>query len=376
MDRISVVGLGKLGACLAACFAARGFDTLGVDMDNAKVDAVNHQRAPVAETNLEQVIRSGGSRLRASCRLPEAVEETDITFVVVPTPSEAGGNFSLQYVREALEVLASALARAAKPYHLFVITSTVSPGSCDQELIPLVERVSGRRLHSGFGFCYNPEFIALGSVVQDFLNPDLVLIGESDRSAGERLARLYSAVCENNPYVARMSLVSSEIAKIALNSYVTMKISFANTLANICEAIPGTDVDAITAAIGADKRIAPYYLKGGLGYGGPCFPRDNKAFATFAHQFGCSAHLARATDEVNDHQMDRLVEVTLQCLAGKKPIVAILGLAYKPKTYVTEESAGIRLAAELLQRDIRVIAFDPLAAENHGTALDQRITLA
>src|SRR5207249_5063500 len=134
-----------------------------------------------------------------------------------------------------------ALKDSGKAHHLFAITSTVSPGTTERALIPLVESVSGRRLNAGFGICYNPEFIALGTVIADFLRPDLVLIGQSNEAAGEQLVKAYERVCDNRPYVARMSIVSAEITKLSINSYVTMKISFANSLAAVCEGVPGAD---------------------------------------------------------------------------------------------------------------------------------------
>lgn len=375
MKRLSVVGLGKLGACITACCAARGFETLGIDMDKAKVDAMNNGKAPVLEANLEEMIRAAGNRLRASTNLEEAIEASETTLIIVPTPSQPDDNFSAKYVRAVLEVLGAALKKSSKPDHLFVVVSTVSPGTCGEELIPLLEKTSGRKVNAGFGFCYSPEFLALGSVIRDFLNPDLVLIGESKDFYGERVAALYQAVCENKPYVTRMSIVSAEIVKVSLGAYVTMKISFANTLSNICEAIPGADVDEITAALGSDKRIGRYYLKGGLAYGGPCFPRDSKAFAAFAEKYGCAAPLARATDMVNGVQIERLVQLTLKHLQGRQPKVSILGLAYKPETAVVDESASMILAEELLKRNIQVFAYDPLANDNARAIFGDRVEL-
>src|SRR5439155_11277742 len=166
----------------------------------------------------------------------EAIYESDITFLVGPTPSMQDGHFSSRHLQDALKHLAAALKESSKPYHLFAVTSTVSPGTTERVLAPLVESMAGRRLNEGFGMCYNPEFIALGSVISDFLGPDLVLIGQSNDAAGEQLVKIYERVCENRPYVARMSIVSAEITKLSINAYVTMKISFANTLSNICEA--------------------------------------------------------------------------------------------------------------------------------------------
>lgn len=363
MSRISVIGLGKLGACSAACFASKGFEVIGVDINRDFVEAINNGRAPVYEPGLQELIDCSKNRLKATQDYEEAMRESDITFLIVPTPSRLDGHFSDRYLQDALKHLSKALRYINKNYHSFVITSTVSPGTIEENLIPLIESLSGRKLNEGFGVCYNPEFIALGSVIKDFLNPDLVLIGESSKSEGEKLEEIYKKVCENNPYIARMSIISAEITKISLNAYITMKISFANTLSNICEAIPNADIDAITKALGADKRISPYYLKGGLAFGGPCFPRDNRAFEAFAKKYGCEALLAKATDAVNKLQIDQILKKVLTEVKDNK-VVAVLGLAYKPNTPVIEESPAIRIIEELLKRDLEVIAYDPLAIDN------------
>lgn len=371
----SVIGLGKLGTCLAVCLASKGYETIGLDIDKSRVDALNRGKAPVTEPGLQEMLTAARHKLHATLDFSEIINNSDITFLVTPTPSEADGHFSDRYLKNALEPLSSALKKSNKGYHLFVITATVSPGTTDKTLIPLIEDYSARKLNEGFGVCYNPEFIALGSVINDFLNPDLVLIGESDQAAGDCLVRLYETVCENKPYVARMSIVSAEIMKISLNSYITMKISFANTLANICEQIPGADIDAISRALGADKRISPYYIKGGLAFGGPCFPRDNRAFAAFARSFGYEASLAEATDKVNSRQVQHLKELVLKHLPDDRK-VSILGLAYKLNTPVIEESVAIKLIEELLRRDVKVIVYDPLAMDNARIAFGDAISYA
>lgn len=376
-ERVSVVGLGKLGACAAACFASRGFHTLGVDINRDVVDAINRGTTPVVEPGLTEAMAASKDRLRATQSFAEAIQHTDVTFLILPTPSQPDGLFSDQYLRQALEPLATALGESRKPYHLFVVTSTVTPGATEASLIPLIQQVSGRTLGGGFGVCYNPQFIALGSVIRDFLHPDLVLLGECDSSAGDQLAELYRRVYENRPYVARMSIVSAEITKISLNSYVTMKISFANTLANICEAIPGADIDAVTRALGADRRVSPHGLRGGLPYGGPCFPRDNRAFVAYTRKYGIDAKLARATDEVNGVQIQRLVDLVTSHLDGL-PVrtAAVLGLAYKPNTPVIEESPAIALVDQLLTRGVTVTVYDPLAAHAAKTLYGNRVRYA
>jgi UDPglucose 6-dehydrogenase len=371
---ISVVGLGKLGAVLAAVMADRGHDVVGVDVNPAAVAALNEGRASVREPGLDQMIARNAGRLSATSDFASAIGRTDITFVVVPTPSGPDATFSLQYVLNCAESIGRALA-AKTSYHLVVISSTVMPGSTGGEVLPLLERVSGRRCGVDFGLCYNPEFIALGSVIRDMSTPDMILIGESDERAGRMLEDLYGTVCPNHPPVARMNFVNAELTKISVNTFVTTKISYANMLAEICEQVPGADAEVVSGAIGLDTRIGRKYLKGAFGYGGPCFPRDNKAFARFAENHSVDATLAKATDQVNQRQVQRLADRVLSIL-GDDEFVGILGMSYKPDTEVIEESQGLMLAQALVAAGCRVVVYDPAAMENARVALPASVLFA
>ena len=363
MERtVSVIGLGKLGSPLAACVAAKGFRVIGVDLDPRKVEDINQGRAPVFEPQLEDTIRASAGRLTAHDDVAAAVAESEITFIVVATPSEADGSFSLRYVLASCEAIGRAL-RAKAARHLVVLTSTVMPGSTGGIVRETLERASGKRVGRDFGLCYNPEFIALGSVIHDFLNPDFLLIGESDPQSGDILEALYRQVCENQPGVARMNFVNAEIAKLSVNTYVTTKISFANMLARICEALPDADVDVVSGALGLDTRIGIKYLKGAVGYGGPCFPRDNRALVALARQLGAPADIAHVTDSFNRAQVSWLADLVERALEPGSP-AGILGLTYKPNTDVVEQAVGLLLAEELCVRGISVVAYDPSGKRN------------
>jgi UDPglucose 6-dehydrogenase len=361
-----VVGLGKLGAPMAACLAARGISVVGVDHDPAKVELIQQGRPPVHEPGLAEQIREGQQRLTATLDLEAAVAKSQITFIVVSTPSEAGGGFSLRYVDPVCRQIGRALAGKSE-YHVVCLTSTVMPGTTGGAVREMLEGSSGKKMGADFGLCYSPEFIALGSVIRDFLNPDMLLIGESDRRSGDFLAMVYAQVCENKPAVARMSFVNAEITKLAVNTYVTTKISYANMLARICEQLPGANVDVITSALGNDTRIGPKYLKGAVSYGGPCFPRDNLALAQLARQIGVPPDLAQAVDGFNRKQIQWLAdEVQKRC----QGIAGILGLTYKAGTDVVEEAAGFLLAQELVLRGLRVLAYDPAYGKTSAQKVD------
>jgi UDPglucose 6-dehydrogenase len=362
--------MGKLGASMMAGMASRGHEVVGVDVNDAAVDAVNHGRAPVQETGLDEMIGANRSRIRATLDHADAILNSEISFVIVPTPSDERGAFSLQYAAYAFREIGQALAR--KPgYHTVVLTSTVLPGSSRYGLIPILEQFSGKRCGEGFGFCYSPEFVALGSVIRDFLNPDFLLIGEYDRRSGEHVESCYRDIVVNRASVARMSLENAELAKISVNAFVTTKITFANMLAEICERMPGGDVDVVSNALGMDSRIGRKYLTGGLGYGGPCFPRDNVALAFFASALGARADLPVTTDGLNRAIAHRVADY-IATFAAPGSTVAVLGLSYKPHSHVIEESQAIQIVKALVDRQYRVVAFDPLAGGSANQALAGR----
>jgi len=355
----SVIGLGKLGASMVAAIAKRGFNVIGVDVNQRAVDLVNAGHAPAQETDLEETIAANHERIRATRSHREAIINSEVTFVVVPTPSDARGAFSLQYGAWAFREIGRALAEK-KDYHLVVMTSTVLPGSIRYGLLLILERESGKIGGRDFGLCYGPEFIALGSIIHDFLNPDFTLVGEIDERAGRLLESCYAEIMENKPPCKRMSLENAELTKISVNTFVTTKITFANMLADLCERIPGGDVDIVTDALGFDQRIGHKYLKGAIGYGGPCFPRDNEALSFIARAMGTRADIAETTDRSNRSLSGNLADRFCTMI---KPgaTVAILGLAYKPYSHVAEESQGVYLAKALSRAGARVIAYDPLA---------------
>ncbi len=372
--RVSVIGLGKLGSPMAACFAAKGITTIGVDISANYVEAINEGRAPVFEPGLEEMIAAGRGCLTATTDTVAAVTSSDATFVIVPTPSDAEGGFSLDHVLEACAAIGKGL-REKSDYHLVVLTSTVMPGATAGPVRSALEQESGKRAGVDFGLCYSPEFVALGSVIRDFLNPDFLLIGESDETAGDVLTSLYRRIVGEGPAVARLGFVDAELTKLAVNTFVTTKIAFANMLARMCEQLPGASVDEVTTALGLDSRIGARYLRGAISYGGPCFPRDNAALAVLARRLGTPALVAEATDAANRAGIDHLANT----IVGRLPqggTAGILGLAYKPNTDVVVESPGLLLALALAERDVAVIAYDPASIENAKRVTGDRIRYA
>lgn len=359
MKGISVIGLGKLGLCMAACFASKGYKVIGVDIDEVKVDRVNKGECPINETGLSKMVKKYKKNIHATYDYKFAIESSDATFIVVATPSNEDGSFSNAQLEAACIEIAEAL-KNKKKFHVVSITSTVTPGTLSNLIKPLFETITKKKCGRDFGLAYNPEFIALGSVIHDFLNPDFLLIGESDKKTGKFLSDIYKKTCDNKPPFARMNFINAEIAKIALNCYVTMKISYANMLAEICEREPEANVDDITQAIGIDKRIGSKYLRGGLGFGGPCFPRDNRAFVAFAKSIQSQADLPKTVDRVNRHQIERILGLVKKNVK-RKTKVGILGLSYKPNTEIIEASQAVDIASAIKEIGADVFVYDPMA---------------
>jgi len=369
IESASVFGLGKLGSCIAATIAQQGIPVVGVDVDPEKVRRINEGLPPVEEPLLAETITNGRSRLRATLDVREAVK-TDVSFFIPPSPSLPDGSFSNEYLLRAMQPIAKAVREANKKGHLFVCSSTTTPGGCDTVLIPMLEKETGWICGQDFGFCYNPEFIALGNVVKGLLEPDMVLIGESDAQSGAALEGLYRRYNRNKPRIARMSIISAELTKISVNSYITMKISFTNQLRMIADQFPKANIHDVLDAIGSDSRIGNKYLRAGLSYGGPCFPRDNRLLAYTAKEAGLEAPLAEASDRVNEQTKLKLFE-KIQSLVSKSDTVAILGLSYKPDTYIVEESAGLFLAQHLKRHGYRVLVHDYGAKPANSPALHE-----
>ncbi|HWY12029.1 MAG TPA: nucleotide sugar dehydrogenase [Bacteroidia bacterium] len=367
--KISVFGMGKLGCTMLACFAHKGAQVIGVDINEDSVSKLNKGLSPIYEPGVAELIKKNISKISATSDAKKAVLNSSVSFIIVPTPSEKNGSFNTKAVESVATEIGKALSQKTE-YHLVIVTSTVLPGDTTR-IVGVLEKTSGKKCNVDFGVCYNPDFIALGTVVRDFLNPDMVLIGESDKKAGDTLCEIHENLVDNKPSINRMSFENAELTKIALNSYCTLKITFANIIAEICEKIPGGNSTVVTTALGFDTRIGNKYLKGGLSYGGPCFPRDNKAFAWTAGQFGVLNTLAMKTDEVNDfHRTSRIPEKLLSILSEKKGThIAVLGLTYKADTTLVEESAAISVIKTLAKNNIKISVYDPAGLPDAKIAL-------
>lgn len=357
MNRIGIVGLGKLGLPLALAFASRGFKVIGVDINPDVIESIKTKRF-FYEPGVTELLLDNGVQQRFSVTddLEAAVLIADATIVIVSTPSDDDGSFSLKYVLPVCADIGAYL-REKDEYHLVIISSTVNPGDCENILLPELIKQSGE---TDFGFCHVPEFIALGDVLNGFLEPDFVLIGASDSKSALRAFEIYGQLCKNNPSIKRTNLVNAELIKIASNCHSILKTVFGNQMAELCEVIPGADVDEVTGAIGLDSRASPEYLKGATYVGGPCFPRDLRSLICVAERVGVELPIIEVAEIVNNWQGERLARIVQDHWVRMKDPqnVGILGLTYKPGVNVHEPSAGL-LLLEKLYPAVNVIAYDP-----------------
>jgi UDPglucose 6-dehydrogenase len=354
-----VVGLGKLGFPFACHWASRGYFVHGIDTNARRIDNLRRGREMAHEGGLASLWGRVRSQIRLHSRFEDEIAESSFFFLVLPTPSLPDGRFSNEFVLAACKKLAVLLKRK-KSFFTVVIVSTVQPGSLQSKIRPFLEEQLSRPEGAGWSLAYNPQFIALGTVLKNLSSSDFHLLGVDSRLGRTALQRLYRSKFGSAKPIFSMSLNESEICKLAINSYLTMKISFANIVARYCERIGEADAKTILNAIGADSRIGQQYLHGGIGYGGPCFPRDNRAFSLALSSQGVDPHLSRASERVNGQQLDFLIK---QIRAHHRPgtRVGLLGVAYKVGTDVTEGSQTLILAERLSKLKISSWLYDPAA---------------
>jgi UDPglucose 6-dehydrogenase len=364
---LSFFGLGYVGLTSAVCFASRGFKVIGFDADPQKIELIGSGRPPFYEPQVEELLREAlGSGLLSLTHNPaEAVEGSNVTFMTVGTPSNPDGSISLEQVKSASAQIGRALS-GKSCYHLVVVRSTVIPGTTENVVKPIIEGYSGKKCGEGWGLCFNPEFLKEGSAVKDTFNPDRIIIGEFDEASGGMLENLYRCFYGGGmPKTMRTSLVNAELVKYANNAFLAMKVSFINMIANLCQKIPGADVEVIAEGIGLDRRIGPLFLKAGAGWGGSCFRKDIEALLDFALKNNVELPLLEATLKINNAQPYRLVEMAKSLvgeLRGKR--ISVLGLAFKPETDDMRDAVSVKIVRRLLEEGAKVVVYDPKAMGN------------
>lgn len=370
---VSVIGLGKVGLPLAACLASAGFDVCGFDTNPAQAEMLEHHDpaddAICFEAGLSDHLIAGASRLWAAQDIADAIRNSTMSFIIVPTPSVEDGSFALSYVEAVCTDIAHAL-RDIGHNHVIVLVSTVSPGSVDGHIVPLLEKLSGKRCGPDFGVCYAPALIALGDVITGFTRPDLAFVGEVDGQGADRLMAFYQRFLPSDTPLHRMRATSVEVAKIALNNFLTMKIGFSNMIGHLCARTADANAQHVLSALGDDKRIGKKFLNAGMGFGGPCLPRDNAALAA---SFRAAALETQFPDAIAQSNVDHATH--LAALAQGHMRACVLGLGYKAASPVTLESASITLCNMLHHQGYKVSAFDPLTDKMDLQALNADVVI-
>ncbi len=362
---ISVVGAGYVGLCTAVGLSSKGYIVYASDVDADKIGKISRGTAPFYEPLLQEKLTDSIQKGTLKClvgQTAKAVLESDLTYVTVGTPSKADGSIDLKFIEAAAHDIGKAL-KIKSAYHVVIVKSTVVPGTTQNVVKPILEAESKKICGKNFGLCMNPEFLRQGSAFQDTVHADRVVIGSFDEHSGDVLEGLYTSYySERLPPIIRTTLATAELIKYASNAMLATKISFINTIANMCERIPGADVKVVATAMGMDKRIGPLFLDAGLGYGGSCFPKDVKALIACSKALGFNPELLNSVEDVNHAQPLRAVELCRELLGNlKDKKVAILGLAFKPDTDDMREARVIPIVNELLSEGAKVVAYDPVS---------------
>lgn len=368
--KICVIGTGYVGLVAGTCLAEMGNDVICVDNDLEKLSKLEKGIIPIYEPGLEELIKAnvGEGRLAFTSNLAEAVQKSLVCFIAVGTPQSEDGSADLQYV----EAVAEDLGKSINGYKVIVDKSTVPVGTADK-----VTEIMKKYTSHDFDVVSNPEFLKQGAAVEDFLKPDRVVIGSNSQRATEIMQELYSPFLRTGNPVIIMDVKSAEMTKYAANSFLAVKISYANEIANICEAV-GADAEMVRIGMCSDKRIGSQFLFPGLGYGGSCFPKDVKALLKTAVDNNCGHRLIEAADEVNKEQrvifLNKILRRFGLNLAGKT--FAVWGLTFKPKTNDMRMSPSITIINALLELGANIKAYDPKGFEQAKTMWGDRIIYA
>lgn len=359
--KISIIGAGYVGLCTGAGFASMRHSVVCADIDNEKVNKINNAVPPIFEKDLEKILKHVINKklLTATTNTEDAVMKTELTFIAVGTPSKKDGSMDMTHIKNSAVSIGKAM-KNKDDYHIFVVKSTVLPETTEKIIIPNIEKFSGKKAGVDFGVCVNPEFLREGSALEDFLRPDRIVIGEYDDKSGTILQKLY----ENfKAPVIRTDIRTAEMIKYASNAFLATKISFINEIGNMCKKL-GINTYDVADAMGHDKRIAPFFLEAGIGFGGSCFPKDVLALVSKAREMKQKSSLLQNVIYINEKQPLEIVKLleNKTKIRGRK--ITLLGLAFKPDTDDVRYSPATIITKALLRKGAMLSAYDPKAMNN------------
>ena len=376
-DAVSFIGLGYVGLCTATVIASKGIKTIGVDVDEKRIEQLRKGNPPFHEPQLQQMLKAVVRKNRMEFTTDASkIAEANTTFITVGTPSKDDGSIDLTYVKKATQDVGSAIA-GSPVYHLVVIKSTVTPGTTTDVVRPVLEAATEKVCGPELGLSSNPEFLAEGSAIKGTLQPDKIVIGALDSKSGATLTKLYRRIYSKTKIPTVVTdPTTAETIKYASNAFLATRVSTINTIANICQRVPKADVETVAKAIGLDPRIGSLYLKAGPGYGGSCFHKDLQALISFSRSVNYDPILLSAVEEVNQRQASEIVNLSRKLLGSlDNRRIAVLGLAFKKDTDDMREAASLRVIDELLKNGASVSAYDPMALETARRVLPEKVEL-
>ena len=371
--RISIIGLGFVGLSIAVTNAKNGFETIGVDIDNKKINNLKKGIPSFYEPRLQNFLEDAlkSNLLKFTTDLKEALLNSNLSFLCVGTPPAKDGKIDLTSIKEASKKIHQIL-KSKKKHHLLVVKSTVAPQTNQNVIIPMFKDLIDR---GSLDIVSNPEFLREGSAIDDVLSPHLIVIGEYDKKSGKGLENYYNQFYKTLPEVIHTDITSAELIKYANNTFLATKISFINSLANICQNLPGTDVNTIAKAIGKDPRIGPLFLQAGPGFGGSCLPKDLSALINFSNKFERTNELFKAVLSVNQNQPVKVLELLKEFnILKKNKTISILGLAFKKDTDDIRAAVSIEITKLLLKKGLKIKVYDPMAMDNFRELFKEKIS--
>jgi UDPglucose 6-dehydrogenase len=371
--KIGIVGLGFVGLSLTSVLASKGYDIIGIDTDKIKCNKIINGISPFFEPELEKVLQKGlKKKLKISDNF-SLISECDFIFVTVGTPQKANGSIDLSKIKNAITNISKNLFKnKIKP--IIIIKSTVVPGTINKIILPILEKQTNKKNGKDFGLISNPEFLQETNAIKDTKYPHIVVLGSKNDEFLKKAKKLFAKLHPGVPII-QTNHQTAEMIKYANNSFLATKISFINQLSNICQKIPGANIDDIGKTIGLDPRIGKLFLNAGPGYGGSCLPKDMKALINFAKKSGVKPALLNAVEEVNSKQLEQIVTITKQKLGNltsKK--ITILGTSFKPNTDDVRDSIAIELIKKFLDKKVKITVQDPKAIKNTTKIFGDSIT--
>lgn len=373
---ICVIGLGFVGLSMSTVMASKGFRVTGVEKDDYKHSLISEGKVPFFEPKVKELLDTIlKKQFFVSDDPKNAVSNNDIIFISVGTPSKSDGSIDLSCVKKVCQEIGEAI-QDSENFKIIVVKSTVPPNTTKNLIKNTIEEFSSKRAGIDFGLCMNPEFLKEGSAIDDMLSPHLIVIGTEDEKTKTIMHQLYEKMYENNlPTILDTNISNAELIKYANNAFLATKISFINTIANICNKLEGADVEIIAKALGYDPRIGSLFLKAGPGFGGSCFPKDISEFLNFSSALGCDPVLLESTQKVNNDQplvILKMMEENVGDFNGKT--ISVLGLSFKKNTDDIRESVSIKIVSNLLEKKAKIKVHDPIAIENFKKKFDNKIT--